>query len=286
MYYLRVIEKYMTSMGVFRDQFKEMGHPDLKKMKNFGGNMKRFSLLFILVFAVAAFGQEAMEAPAEDMMVADSAVVDTLAMDEMLMTDTTAVEETVMEEDAGDALEAMLAEEGTMETEVTSGSALIGYTVGLDLGYPVYKHGGLGASFDETGPAIGLVINSPFGAAIGPLEIGFGAQVGMYSFSNSNSGKELSGIVALATANTSVFETDQGAVTVQVGAGYFGASLGLTAGAAFDYAVSGMPIVLRPYARMNATLDSGAEVDNTDEDGAYSWLNAGIMISYDISTLF
>jgi len=30
-YYLRVIEKYMTSMGVFRDQFKEMGHPDLKK---------------------------------------------------------------------------------------------------------------------------------------------------------------------------------------------------------------------------------------------------------------
>ena len=30
-YYLGVIEKYMTSMGVFRDQFKEMGHPDLKK---------------------------------------------------------------------------------------------------------------------------------------------------------------------------------------------------------------------------------------------------------------
>jgi hypothetical protein len=256
-------------------------------MKNFGGNMKRFSLLFLLVFAVAAFGQEAMEAPAEDMMVADSAAVDTMAMDEMLMTDTTAVEETVMEEDAGDALEAMLAEEGTMETEVTSGSALIGYTVGIDLGYPVYMHGGLGSTYDTAGPAFGLVVNSPFGAAIGPFEIGFGLQLGMYSFSNDAGNiEDLSGLVALATANTSVLETEQGAVTVQVGAGYFGASLGLTAGAAFDYAIAGMPLVLRPYARMNATLDSGTEVADADANAAYSWLNAGIMISYDISTLF
>jgi hypothetical protein len=258
-------------------------------MKNFGGNMKRFSLLFILVFAVAAFGQEAMEAPAEEMateMMADSAAVDTMAMDEMLMTDTTTVEDAVMEEDAGDALEAMLAEEGTMETEVTSGSALIGYTVGLDIGYPIYMHGGLGSSYDTAGPAFGLVINSPFGAAIGPFEIGFGAQVGIYSFTNSGSDAELSGIVALATANTALLETSQGALSAQIGAGYFGASLGLTAGAAFDYAVAGMPLVIRPYARMNSTLDSGGNVSNSDENAAYSWLNAGIMISYDISTLF
>jgi hypothetical protein len=258
-------------------------------MKNFGGNMKRFSLLFILVFAVAAFGQEAMEAPAEEMateMMADSAAVDTMAMGEMLMTDTTAVEETVMEEDAGDALEAMLAEEGTMETEVTTGSALIGYTLGFDFGYPVYLHGGLGASYDTPGPAVSVVVNSPFGAAIGPFEIGFGAQVGMYSFTNESPEKDLSGIFALATANTSVFETEQGAVTVQVGAGYFGSSVGVTAGAAFDYAISGMPIVLRPYVRMNATLDSGADTSGGDENAAYSWLNAGLQLSYDISTLF
>ena len=289
MYYLRVIEKYMTSIGVFRDQFKVMGQPDLKKMKNFGGNMKRFSLLFILVFAVAAFGQEAMEAPAEEMatdMMADTAAVDTMAMDDMLMTDTTAVEEAVMEEeDAGDALEAMLAEEGTMESEVTSGSALIGYTAGLDIGYPVYMHGGLGDSYDTAGPAFGLVVNTPFGAAIGPFEIGFGAQIGMFSFSNSTDDRELSGVVALATANTSVFETAQGAITVQIGAGYYGASLGLTAGAAFDYAVPGAPIVLRPYARANATLDSGTETSG-DDTGSYSWLNIGAMISLDISALF
>jgi len=261
-----------------------MGHPDLKKMKNFGGNMKRFSLLFILVFAVAAFGQEAMEAPAEDMMMADTAATDTMAMDDMLMMDTPAVEEAVME-DAGDALEAMLAEEGTMETEVTGGSALIGYTVGLDVGYPVYLHGGLGSSYDTPGPAFGLVVNSPFGAAIGPFEIGFGAQVGMFSFTNEPNDAELSGIYALVTANTAVLETAQGAVSAQVGAGYFGASLGFTAGAAFDYAVAGMPLVVRPYARMNATLDSGVETTG-DDSGAYAWLNVGLMLSYDISTLF
>jgi hypothetical protein len=258
-------------------------------MKNFGGNMKRFSLLFILVFAVAAFGQEAMEAPAEEMateMVADSAAVDTMAMDEMLMDDTeTVVEEAVVEEDAGDALEAMLAEEGTMETEVATGSALIGYTIGLDVGYPVYLHGGLGSSFDTPGPAFGVVVNSPFGAAIGPFEIGFGAQVGMFSFTNEPNDKELSGIFALATANTALLETAQGAVSAQVGAGYFGASVGFTAGAAFDYAVSGMPLVIRPYARMNATLDSGVETSG-DDSGSYAWLNAGLILSYNISTLF
>jgi hypothetical protein len=258
-------------------------------MKNFGGNMKRFSLLFILVFAVAAFGQEAMEAPAEEMatdMMADSAAVDTMAMDDMMMADTTeAMEEMPMEEDAGDALEAMLAEEGTMETEVTSGSALIGYTVGLDVGYPAYLHGGLGASFDTPGPALGLVVNSPFGAAIGPFEIGFGAQVGMFSFENEPNGRELSGVFALATANTALLETAQGALSAQVGAGYFGASLGLSAGAAFDYAVAGMPLAVRPYLRANATLDSGVETAS-DESGSYAWLNVGLMLSYDVSTLF
>ena len=250
--------------------------------------MKRFSLLFILVFAVAAFGQEAMEAPAEEMatdMMADSAAVDTMAMDEMMMADTAAVEEAVMEEDAGDALEAMLAEEGTMETEITSGSAMIGYTAGLDIGYPVYLHGGLGSSFDTPGPAFGLVVNTPFGAAIGPFEIGFGAQLGMFSFTNESPEQDLSGVYALATANTALLETAQGAVSMQVGAGYFGASVGVTVGLAFDYAVPNVPLVVRPYARLNGTLDSGVETTG-DETGSYGWLNAGVMLSYDISTLF
>jgi hypothetical protein len=220
-------------------------------------------------------------------MVADSAAVDTMAMDEMLMDETeTVVEEAVVEEeDAGDALEAMLAEEGTMETEVTSGSAMIGYTAGLDLGYPAYRHGGLGANYDS-GLSYSVAVNTPFGASIGPFEIGFGAQLGLYSFESSNSDREISGVFVLGTANTSIFETQQGTLSMQIGAGYFGASVGITAGLAFDYAVPNIPLVVRPYTRFNGTLDSGADVGNPDENAAYSWLNAGLQLSYDISTLF
>jgi hypothetical protein len=248
-------------------------------MKNFGGNMKRFSLLFILVFAVAAFGQEAMEAPAEEMateMVADSAAVDTVAMDEMLMTDTTAVEEAVVEEDAGDALEAMLAEEGTMETEVTSGSAMIGYTVGFMGGYPVYMSGGLADGV--AAPVFGVIVATPFGFAVGPFEIGVGAEIGMYDFSDV---QEYKGIVAIATLNAALLETAQGAVSAEVGGGYYGASLGMTAGATFSYTVPGIPLVLKPYARANMTLDSGG-----NEIGSVTWVNAGLYLAYDISTLF
>ena len=232
--------------------------------------MKRFSLLFILVFAVAAFGQEAMEAPAED-MAADTAAVDTMAMDEMLMTDSTAVEEAAMEEDAGDALEAMLAEEGTMETEVTSGSALIGYTTGLMGGFPVYMSSGLAAG--KAAPVFGIIAATPFGFAVGPFEFGVGIELGMYDFTDEST--DYSGIVALGTLNTSLIETTQGTVSAEVGGGYYGASVGATAGGTFNYVIPNMPIVAKPYVRANVTLASG---DN--EIGSVAWINAGIYLSY------
>jgi hypothetical protein len=276
-YYLGVIEKYMTSMGVFRDQFKEMGHPDLKKMKNFGGNMKHFSLLFILVFAVAAFGQEAMEASAEDTMVADTAAVDTMTMDDMLMADTTAVEEAVVEEDAGDALEAMLAEEGTMETEVTSGSAIIGYTAGLMTGYPI----GLGSlgNYDVI-PNFGVVVGTPFGFALGPFEMGLGAEISYYDFIDKSSG-----VGVLATVNTAIIETAQGPVALELGAGWYGLGPGGVAGLTYSYALPGIPLVLKPFVRANLTYDSElAKIDGND--GLHIWVTPGIYLSYDISTLF
>ena len=271
----------MTSIwGISRSK-KKIGQPDLKKMKNFGGNMKRFSLLFILVFAVAAFGQEAMEAPADDMM-ADSAAVDTMAMDEMMMEEAP-MEEAVVEEDSGDALEAMLAEEGTVESEVTSGSALIGYTVGLMAGYPVYMSAGLGDG--SPAPVFGVVVASPFGFAVGPFEVGIGAELGMYDFTDPSAVAEYttdySGIVAIATLNAALLETAQGAVSAEIGGGYYGASVGMTAGATFSYAVPGIPLVLKPYTRANMTLASG-----NNDIGGVAWINAGLYLSYDISTLF
>jgi hypothetical protein len=249
-------------------------------MKNFGGNMKRFSLLFILVFAVAAFGQEAMEAAAEEMateMVADTSVVDTMAMDEMLMTDTTAVEEAVMEEDTGDALEEMLAEEGTMETEVTSGSALIGYTAGLMVGYPI---GLASLSDNETAPVFGIVGSTPFGFAIGPFEMGLGFEASFYDF-----GEQSNGPAVLATVNTALLETTQGPVALELGAGWYGRGPGATGGATYSYAINGMPIVIKPYARVNAVKDLEL-AKSASSDGLLAWVNVGIYLSYDISTLF
>ena len=241
--------------------------------------MKRFSLLFILVFAVAAFGQEAMEAPAEEMateMVADSAAVDTMAMDEMLMTDTTAVEEAVVEEDTGDALEAMLAEEGTMETEVTSGSALIGYTVGFNGGYPVYMSSGLASG--KAAPIFGLVLSTPYGFSVGPLGIGVGVELGMYDFTDIG---EYKGFIALATLNSAVYNTPAGAVSAEIGGGYYGNSLGGTAGASFSYIIPNTPVIINPYARANVSLDGGAGTD-----GAVAWVNVGAYLKVDISALF
>jgi hypothetical protein len=273
----------MTSIGGISRSILNLGHPDLKKMKNFGGNMKRFSLLFILVFAVAAFGQEAMEAPAEEMatdMMADSAAVDTMAMDEMMMADTTAaMEEPVMEEDAGDALEAMLAEEGTMESEVTSGSAMVGYTVGLMGGYPVYFSSGM--SNATASPVFGVVAATPFGFAAGPFEIGVGIELGYYDFLSN-----FDGIVALATLNAAVLETAQGPVSVELGGGYYGDSVGGTAGVTYSYAVPNIPLVVKPYVRANATLDSGVEKTTEGDSNSVGWVNAGLYLSYDISTLF
>ncbi len=243
--------------------------------------MKRFSLLFILVFAVAAFGQEAMEAPAED-MTDETAAVDTMATDEMLMTDSTAVEEAVMEEDAGDALEAMLADEGMMEAEVTSGSALIGYTVGIMGGYPVWMSEGMGLG--TAAPVFGLIAATPFGFAVGPFEIGVGAEIGMYDFNGDDESLSYNGLVAIATLNTALLETPYGPISAEIGGGYYGASVGMTAGATYSYAVPNIPLVVKPYVRANVTLDSGQELGTGSNSVA--WINAGLYLSYDISTLF
>ena len=251
--------------------------------------MKRFSLLFILVFAVAAFGQEAMEAPAEEMatdMMADSAAVDSMAMDDMMMADSSAtmeMEEAVVEEDTGDALEAMLAEEGTMESEVTTGSAMIGYTVGLMGGYPVFMSSGLEAG--KAAPVFGLIAATPFGFAVGPFEIGVGAEIGMYDFNGDRDDLSYNGLVAIATLNAALLETAQGPVSAEIGGGYFGASVGFTAGATYSYAVPNVPLVVKPYVRANVTLDSGQDLGG-DASNSVAWINAGLYLSYDISTLF
>ena len=240
--------------------------------------MKRFSLLFILVFAVAAFGQEAMEAPAEDMMMADTAATDTMAMDEMFMTDTDAVEEAVMEvveeavmeEDAGDALEAMLAEEGTADMELME-PTMAEPSVGLLLGYPVYTTSGL-APYD-TSPVFGVVFTSPIGFQLGPIGVNLGAEVSYYKFE-----ERASGVTALANLQLAVLHTPAGTVSAELGAGWVGIGVGGTAGLSFAYAIPDMPITITPYAKAYVTLGD-------DVTGSLAFVNAGLNISYGLGDL-
>ena len=252
-----------------------------------------------MVLAVAAYGQEGMEAPAEEAapdsaaveMVADSAAVDMAAdsaavetddMEEMLGTEEATDEEPM--EDTGDALEAMLAEEGTMETEVTTGSALIGYTAGLMAGYPAWMSSGMAAG--TAAPVFGIIAATPFGFAVGPFEFGVGVELGMYDFNGDSETLSYNGLVAVATLNTAVLETAQGPISVELGGGYYGASVGMIAGATYSYAVPGIPLVVKPYVRANATLDSGQALPGEGDTNSVAWINAGVYLSYDISTLF
>jgi hypothetical protein len=242
-------------------------------MKDFGGNMKRFMLLFILVLAVSVFGQEGVEVATEEApmeMAADTAAVDTMAMDEMLGT-----EEAPME-DSGDALEAMLAEEGVEEVSMT-GSNAVGYTLGLMVGYPI----GLGSlANNEVNPVFGVVGSTPFGFSVGPFEMGLGFEASYYTF-----GTQAEGLSILATVNTAVLETTQGPVAVELGAGWYGGGPGATAGATYSYAVPNMPIVVKPYIRSNIVIDLEL-ADIEGNDGLMMWLNVGLYVSYDLGDLF
>jgi len=212
----------------------------------------------------------------------DTTFADTVAMDESLTLDSVTVAQDSTAQDARDALEAFLAEE---ELVAELGAQLIGYTAGLDLGYPIYRYGGLGNNYNQSGPAFGITVNTPFGAQLGSFELGFGMQIGNYSFKSTERDEKLAGVYILGTANTSVYQTPNGTVSTQVGAGYFGKSIGITAGFAFDYALPNYPLVIRPYIRANGTLDSGVQTNSKDTP-SYLWINYGIMNSYDLSLLY
>ena len=258
--------------------------------------MKSIATVIILLAALTAFGQQDLESvfddstafeemtfeESPDTMFTDITYSDTAAFDDFFYPDTSTITEETMEYKADPETEALLADNYT-ESEI--GKALIGYTLGLDASYPIYRYGGLGRTYNSSQLAFGLVLNSPFGLTIGPLDFGFGIQLGNFGFRNTTWGGELSGRYILASAHTTFYQTPQAIVSAELGTGYFGKSLGITSGIAFDYALPGTHLVIKPYVRANATLDSGVEVRREGDTPSYLWFNMGFMLSYDISTI-
>ena len=148
---------------------------------------------------------------------------------------------------------------------LTAQSAMAGYTVGVNVGYPVVT----GEAFESLGvkPVLGVVVGTPYGMPLGPFNVG--VNVGLES---ANGFTGIFGIL-----NASVYELPQGPVSVFGGVGLL-EGLGLIGGASFDYAVPDQPIVVKPYVRANIT--TGAAMDENGDSAPTGWIQLGAMVSY------
>ena len=188
-------------------------------------------------------------------------------------------------EEAAELIEEAIMEEEVMEEEIVEEefavSPLAGFTVGLNIGYPIIT-GEYLKNTETTGPNIGIIVGTPYGFPLGPFSIDVGAEILTYSWGDHYSGMALLGTVNTALNNLLPFELP-GILSIQVGGGYFGAGLGTTIGGSFDYQVPNMPLFIKAYGRGNATTAAGGD-DIADKPTG--WINLGAIISYDISTLF
>ncbi len=124
-----------------------------------------------------------------------------------------------------------------------------GYTIGLDVGYPIL----VGETFDEeTGigvmPIFALTIGTPYGMPMGPFNVSFNAGIGSMNGLTS----------AYVYANTPVFNLPRGPVSAFAGLGWLG-GVGITSGASLDYNMPNMPVVIKPYFRGVIAFAGGAD---------------------------
>ena len=173
--------------------------------------------------------------------------------------------------------------------EDSSYSMLAGYTVGLNVGYPVFAQN---YYTDATGPALGINVESPYGFNIGSYTVGIGGGINMVNFGGDADYTNIS-----LSLSSKVTDISSGSLSISAGGGYYigntdvnsnssilnkysNNTLGINGGVGFYYAIPNQPLVIQPYAR-------GSWLLNVDGDGnRQGWLSIGTVIHYDISTLF
>jgi hypothetical protein len=134
-------------------------------------------------------------------------------------------------------------------------------------------------------PSIDVFVRIPYTLYLGPLNISVGAELQTYGFTGGDN-PDISGIGLMGVANFDITETPYGSVYAHVGAGLLGGSLGITAGAKFDYPIPdvGVPSVdgklsATAFLKANATLDGGLE-ESGDQTSSTGWANFGIALNY------
>ena len=145
-----------------------------------------------------------------------------------------------------------------------------GYSAGLNVSYPLVA----GAYFDNdgttTGPSVGVVVDTPYGFDLGPFAVGVGAGI---EIANMGADDDFTYTGFYVSLESTVYELSQGPISVYGGVGMYG-GLAATGAVTFDYAVSGQPIVIQPYARTTILLDA-----NGNGDSSYL-MSIGAMINY------
>ena len=220
--------------------------------------MRRISLLLLFTFLTVSFlqaqdeGTEA-DAPAEEAPVEQETAAEAPAEE-------ASVEAPAEEASVEAPAEVETVAEVLAEAPAPSGGA--GYTIGLDIGYPIMA----GETFDYIGtsPVFAITVGTPYGMPLGPFDVGLNAGIG-----------SMNGLTAAyAYASATVYNLPQGPITAFAGVGWIG-GLGVTGGAAFDYNVPNMPIVVKPYARAVVAFAGGA-----DGSSITGFASVGAMLSY------
>ena len=183
-------------------------------------------------------------------------------------------EEAVVEEEA---VEEAVFEEEFVELEFEEESA--GITIGVGGGFTVYSGAYMtGATSD---PSIDIFVRIPYSLYLGPLNVSVGVELQTYSFTGG-SNPDISGLGIMGVANFDIAETPAGNVYAHIGAGYLGNSLGITAGAKFDYPIPDVmegKLSATAFLKANATLDGGLEEEG-DQTSTTGWANFGIALNY------
>ena len=145
-----------------------------------------------------------------------------------------------------------------------------GYSAGLNFSYPLVT----GAYYDgdgtTSGASVGVVVDTPYGFDLGPYSVGVGAGIELANMGADSSYTYTGFYVSL---ESTVYELESGPISVYGGLGMYGGLAALGA-ITYDYAISGQPIIIQPYARTTLLLDA-------DGDGATSYfMSIGAMINY------
>ena len=220
--------------------------------------MKKISFSIITFFLMLCMGINPLFSQAEEAPAASgTTTVKDLEVE---------IDESLLEEEAGEEYVA---------------SPLEGFAIGLNIGFPVITGAYLkGAT--STGPNIGIIVGTPYGFPLGPFSIGVGAEILTYSWGDYYSGMALLGTINTALNDMLPFEVP-GVLSAQIGGGYFGKGLGTTVGVAYDIELPNIPVAIKVYNRANMTTAAGGD---DIEDKPTGWVNIGIMVTYDVSTLF